>query len=235
MQPIYLYLILFTPFFPILLSFDKRVNFVSRWKYAILSAILIAIPYLIWDEIFTENGYWGFNPDYLTGIYLGELPIEEVSFFFVVPFACTFIHECVKYYFRNSDLNVFNHIFWLAITIYAVVVGTAGLGGWYTSTAIGLGLVLIVFLFLKRKQYTFIPLAFSFSMIPFLLVNGILTGSFLDNPIVWYNETQFSTWRMFTIPFEDVIYGFGLIVLNIMLVEYMINRAKQKSSASNPY
>lgn len=229
MQPIYLYLILFTPFFPILLSFDKRVHYVARWKYALLAATIVAIPYLIWDEIFTENGFWGFNPDYLTGIYLGSLPIEEVSFFFVVPFACTFIHECVKYYFRNLNLKLFNIIFWIAIFGYSILVGEAGMGGWYTTIAIGLGLVLIIWLFIKREKYQYIPVAFLFSMLPFLLVNGILTGSFLDEPIVWYNEAQFSSLRMFTIPFEDVIYGFGLIVLNIVLVEYFIQRAENKS------
>lgn len=226
MQPIYLYLILFTPFFPILLSFDKKVHYVAKWKWSLLAAVIVAIPYLIWDELFTQNLFWGFNPDYLTGIYIGELPIEEVSFFIVVPFACTFIHECVKYYFRKVNLSVFNFVFWMVIFAYAILVGEAGMGGWYTTIAIGLGLILIIYLFIQREKYPYIPLAFLFSMLPFLLVNGILTGSFLDDPIVWYNEAQFSSLRMFTIPFEDVIYGFGLIVLNIILVEWFLKKYK---------
>ena len=211
---------LLTPLGPIALSFDKKVNFFKRWKWALLAAVIVAIPYLIWDEFFTQNMVWGFNEKYLVGLHLGHLPIEEVSFFIVVPFACTFIFECVRYYFRDKNLDFFNSFFWALLFAYAILVGEAGAGKWYTTSAIGLGLILIIYFFIKRKKHPFIPLTFLFSMLPFFLVNGILTGSFLEDPIVWYNDLQFSTLRIFTIPMEDVIYGFGLIVLNVLLFDW---------------
>ena len=210
-----------TPLGPIALSFDKRVHFVSQWKWATLAAIIVAIPYLIWDEIFTQQLFWGFNENYLIGFNIGSLPIEEVSFFIVVPFACTFIYACVRHYFKDLNLSMFNAIFWVLFFAYAVLVGEAGLGGWYTTIAIGLGLTLIIFFFIRRKHHPFIPLTFLFSMLPFFLVNGVLTGSWLKEPIVWYNSAQFSQLRVFTIPLEDVVYGFGLIVLNILLFKFL--------------
>jgi lycopene cyclase domain-containing protein len=213
-----------TPLGPMALSFDKRVHFVSKWKWAFLAAIIVAIPYLIWDEIFTQQLFWGFNEKYLVDLNIGSLPIEEVSFFIVVPFACTFIYECVKYYFRNLNLTVFNTIFWVLFFVYAIFVGEAGMGCWYTTVAIGLGLILILFFFITRKKHPFIPLTFLFSMLPFFLVNGILTGSFLKEPIVWYNSSQFSQLRAFTIPLEDVVYGFGLIVLNILVFKFFVKK-----------
>ncbi|MEO9534038.1 MAG: lycopene cyclase domain-containing protein [Crocinitomicaceae bacterium] len=213
-------LILTTPLFPILLSFDKRVAYVKNWKWSLLAAVIIAIPYLIWDEIFTANAFWGFNRNYLVEIYIGNLPIEEVSFFIVVPFACMFIYECVKYYFRNMKLKYINLAFYVVFFAYALIVGEAGIEGWYTRIAISLGLLLALYLFIKKEEFKFIPLAFLFSMLPFLLVNGILTGSFLEKPIVFYHPAEFSELRIFTIPMEDVVYGFGLIVLNIMLFEW---------------
>jgi lycopene cyclase domain-containing protein len=219
MDNIYLILILTTPLFPIFLSFDNRVAYFKNWKWSILSALIIAIPYLIWDEIFTENAFWGFNRDYLLEFYIGNLPIEEISFFIVVPFACTFIYECVKYYFRNLNLKYINIGFYIAFFAYALIVGEAGLEGWYTRIAISLGLILAIYLFIKREKYKYLPIAFLLSMIPFLLVNGILTGSFIDTAIVFYNPEEFSNLRIFTIPMEDVVYGFGLIVLNIILFE----------------
>ena len=86
MQSLYLYLIIGIPLFPLLLSFDKRVHFVSNWKWAVMASFLVAIPFLIWDWFFTSQSIWGFNENYLVGINLINLPIEEVSFFFVVPF-----------------------------------------------------------------------------------------------------------------------------------------------------
>ncbi|WP_369692175.1 lycopene cyclase domain-containing protein [Formosa haliotis] len=49
----------------------------------------------------------------------------------------------------------------------------------------------------------------------FLLSNGLLTGSFLEAPIVWYNDAENLGFRLFTIPIEDSIYGLLLIFLNI--------------------
>ena len=49
--------------------------------------------------------------------------------------------------------------------------------------------------------------------IPFLIVNGILTGGFTKNPVVWYNENEIIGWRIGTIPIEDSIYNMLLLVL----------------------
>lgn len=221
---LYLILILLTPLGPLALSFDKKVRYVDNWKWAMLSAVLVAIPYIIWDEIFTKNGFWGFNENYLTGAYVGNLPIEEVSFFIVVPFACTFIYACVSYYFKSSNLKNFNLIFYLLFFAFMIWVGEVGVNGWYTRIAISLGLILSLLLFIRRDKFVFIPLTFVFSLIPFLIMNGILTGSFIREPIVWYNELEFSGLRIYTIPCEDVVYGFGLIVLNVLIYRLLEKR-----------
>ena len=51
-------------------------------------------------------------------------------------------------------------------------------------------------------------------------MNGILTGTGLQQPVVWYNNNQNLAIRLLTIPIEDVFYGFELILLNIFLYEY---------------
>ena len=65
-------------------------------------------------------------------------------------------------------------------------------------------------------------------LIPFFFVNGILTGSGLQEPVVWYNNAENSGIRLFTIPVEDVFYGFELILLNIFLYEYFKSKNKIK-------
>ena len=99
----YLYLILDLSILLMIipLSFDKKVSYVSTWKSAFLAIGFVGVPFLIWDILFTEWGIWGFNDSYLSGIYLYNLPIEEVLFFIVVPFACTFIYACAKAYFSH--------------------------------------------------------------------------------------------------------------------------------------
>ncbi|WP_461485864.1 lycopene cyclase domain-containing protein, partial [Pedobacter sp.] len=63
-------------------------------------------------------------------------------------------------------------------------------------------------------------------IIPFLIVNGVLTGTGLEAPIVWYNSEEITGIRINTIPFEDVFYGMSLIGMNILLYEGFLTKLK---------
>ncbi|MCB0409065.1 MAG: lycopene cyclase domain-containing protein, partial [Flavobacteriales bacterium] len=63
-------------------------------------------------------------------------------------------------------------------------------------------------------------------LIPFLLINGILTGSFIENEVVWYNDMENLGIRLFTIPIEDFAYAFSMIFLNVFLIEYWRKKLK---------
>lgn len=225
MKGLYLILDLATPLFPIVLSFDRRVHYVDKWRSVLLATLVVAIPFLIWDFIFTENGYWGFNPDYLIGWYIGNLPLEEVLFFIVVPFACAFIYECCKYYFRKINFKLFNRIAQFMIPMYALMLTLLESTGWYTfSVVISSGIVLIWWL--RSPRYSFVGISFLVSLIPFLVVNGALTGGMTEAPVVWYSELQKVTPRIWTIPMEDVLYCFTLVAAVFMLSEFFEERRK---------
>ena len=52
-------------------------------------------------------------------------------------------------------------------------------------------------------------LSFPLILIPFLIVNGILTGSFIEDEVVWYNSSGNLGIRILTIPVEDVAEMYG--------------------------
>ncbi|HNP54962.1 MAG TPA: lycopene cyclase domain-containing protein, partial [Ferruginibacter sp.] len=86
---------------PLALSFDSKVGFYKKWRYLFPAMIIPALLYIGWDMWFTHQQIWSFNPDYISGIHIYNLPIEEVLFFFVVPYCCVFIYECIRAYFPN--------------------------------------------------------------------------------------------------------------------------------------
>ena len=57
------------------------------------------------------------------------------------------------------------------------------------------------------------------SLIPFLIINGFLTGSFSETPIVNYNPNQIIGLRIFNIPIEDTMYSLLMLLIVIAIYE----------------
>ena len=92
----------------------------------------------------------------------------------------------------------------------------------YTSTTFGLlSILLLLHLYWFKSDYLGnFYLSYAFILIPFFIVNGILTGSFIHEEVVWYNDLENLGLRIFTIPIEDTFYGMLLILMNVSIYEY---------------
>ena len=58
-----------------------------RQPRRVAAAVLpVAAVFLIWDAIAVAAHVWSYNPRYILGLTLpGEVPLEEVLFFLVIP------------------------------------------------------------------------------------------------------------------------------------------------------
>jgi lycopene cyclase domain-containing protein len=184
----------------------------------------IAIPaliFLIWDFAFTKMGVWGFNPKYISGIYLLNLPIEEVLFFICVPYACVFTYEAIGYLVKKNWFETVSSSISIMLIMFLFVLGLLNTTRWYTGvTFIGCASFLALHQWRWKTPYlSRFYFSFLFILIPFFIVNGVLTGSFIEEPVVWYNPNEMLGFRMGTIPFEDTFYGMLLILMNISIFE----------------
>src|SRR5210317_1835287 len=101
----YLLINLFSILIPFIASFDKRLDFYKQWKF-LFPAIIITLAFFIsWDVLYTYLGVWGFNPKYLTGINLINLPIEEWMFFVAIPYSCVFTYYALNYLIKKDYLG----------------------------------------------------------------------------------------------------------------------------------
>jgi lycopene cyclase domain-containing protein len=218
---LYGWLILGTFVGPFLLSFDRKVHFYTYWRSLFPAITLVAVIFLIWDEYFTQNKVWGFNPDYLSGIYLGSLPLEEVSFFFVVPFACVFIYEVLRAYFPKADFRRVAKIFAFAFAFAGFLFGILNMENWYTASACIIAALLTLGIYYLQKVAWYSSFAFTYlvAMIPFLIVNGILTGAVTPEPVVWYSEAHIMGPRIITIPVEDLFYNYDMLIGVVWIYE----------------
>lgn len=214
----YLLINFLTIFFPIVLSFDKRVAFFKSWRFIFPGLLITGLLFLFWDYLFTIYGVWSFNPEYIIGFNILNLPIEEILFFITVPFACIFVYECLNYYVKTDLLKRFSS------SISYILIAFSGLMVFlyydrvYSLITFGLlAVVLIITEFIvKSTIMSRFYLAYLVSLIPFYLVNGLLTSI----PIVMYNDAENMAIRVGTIPLEDHFYSLSMLLINILLFEY---------------
>jgi lycopene cyclase domain-containing protein len=228
----YLGLDLASIFIPLIFSFNVKANFSHKWKFLWPAIAIPALLFVIWDFIFTRAGVWGFNPRYVSGIYAGPLPLEEILFFICIPYACVFTYEAVNHFQKIEPLpDGGRRISWVLIA-GLLLVGLKNYDRLYTSvTFIAMAMLLgFLQLIVKPKYLGKFYFAYIFILIPFFIVNGVLTGTGLPEPVVWYNNRENLGIRIMTIPFEDVFYGMLLILMNVSIFEYL----QQRHNLKNP-
>ena len=62
------------------------------------------------------------------------------------------------------------------------------------------------------------------------VVNGILTGTGIEGNVVWYNDDQNLGIRLGTIPVEDTVYAFSMILMNLFLFDFFKKKAANKKN-----
>jgi lycopene cyclase domain-containing protein len=214
---------------PLLYSFHPKLQLYKKFHWLLLSLMLTMGVFIPWDVIFTINGVWGFNSDYFLGFEIFSLPLEEWLFFICIPFACVFTHYALLLYFPNLKLNkVVTKAISISLVLILFILALANYNKWYTLVNFSLAIPLTWLVYKYNPQLLqHFFLTFLVMLIPFFIVNGVLTGSWIDNQVVWYNDAENLGIRMGTIPLEDSIYAYSMILMNLYFFEYLCSRFKK--------
>ena len=218
---LYFKVLLFSFIIPFIFSFHQKIKFYKFFKQIAASLSLIGFFFIIWDIYFTKIGVWGFDKKHHSSIMLSNLPLEEVLFFFVIPFVCVFTYFVLSEK-KVLNLNI-NTTFLKLICILLIVLAALFFKNAYTISVLILTILILLYIIYYRPDW----IGYFFSMyliihaFPFLLVNGVLTGYITDLPPVWYDSNNIIGVRLGTIPVEDFLYSFILLFLNTSLFEYL--------------
>jgi lycopene cyclase domain-containing protein len=209
---------------PLIFSFHPKLKFYKEWPFVIPAILSSGIFFLFWDIWFTEMGVWGFNEAYLSGTYIWSLPIEEWLFFFCIPYACLFTHHCLKILLADK---LFPSLIWtkrIGLTIIAVlfVFLLVFMDKSYALSASFLALILTMYAVKKEsKEFRKFLVSYAVILLPFVLINGILTGHFTADPVVWYNDDENMGMRFLSIPWDDFIYNYSLFLFPVLMAELL--------------
>ena len=205
------------------LSFFPPPYFIRRWREAWGAVAGAAVPFVIWDAL-VAGRHWSFNPRFITGVRFLGLPIEEVLFFFTMPYACLFSWHALLHADRDAPRRGLG---WL----YAPALLLVPLGAWffvargkeYTGlsfaafgAAAGLDLALGTRVLPRPRFLTLLALVTALTTV----FNGYLTA----RPVVLYDDRYQLGIRVISIPVEDYVYGLGLVFLTAVLYQRGMDR-----------
>lgn len=207
---------------PFFLSFSKHVQYLNKWKFLPIPLLVTLVYFVIWDSIFTKIGIWHFNDNYILGYKFFYLPIEEWMFFIIIPFCCVFVYECTNYFIKKDYLK--NYAYTINAVILAIISFVAILNLHKTYTAfnfISAAILMAYVQFIAKPSWlSRFYVGYLFSLIPFFIVNGILTYL----PVVTYDNAENLGIRLITIPIEDTIYCLLLLLMNVIMYEWLKER-----------
>tara|TARA_B100000674_G_scaffold104243_1_gene76311 strand:+ start:18131 stop:18832 length:702 start_codon:yes stop_codon:yes gene_type:complete len=217
---LYLGVLIFTISYPLFQSFEWRISFYKNWKPLFLSCFVMMLVFIPWDIWFASQSVWWFRKEYILGVEVFHLPIEEWLFFIIVPYACVFIYEVLNFYVKKDILISIAKPFYLVFGLLLLISTALYFPRYYTSITFGTaGLACLIIAFTGPRWAGRFLLTYFVSFIPFVLVNGALTGSFTKFPIVNYNAREIIGFRIFTIPVEDSVYNFLMLLIVISFFE----------------
>jgi lycopene cyclase domain-containing protein len=74
-----------------------RTRVYRRWRRLLASVLPVVAVFVLWDVYAIARGHWTFDTSRITGVNLpGDLPLDEVAFFVIVPVAGILTLEAVR-------------------------------------------------------------------------------------------------------------------------------------------
>lgn len=216
---------------PFAFSFEKNLKLYKRWKFLLPAILITMVLFITWDIIFTHIGCWVFNPKYNSGIYFFKLPLEEYLFFIAIPYACSFTFYVIKFHFpKYKTGNKTTLILLITSIIISLMVAFTNMHRIYTFVNF------LVFAFILLFSYIFARdvlkhyfAIFLVLLIPFFIVNGILTGTGIDQEVFSYNPLVLTGIKIFTVPIEDAFYAFSLFLTVLVVTDLLESRHKKET------
>jgi len=73
------------------------VRVYRQWKRLLLTLLPVVAVFVVWDLYAISAGHWTFDEEQTTGVLLpGDLPLDELLFFVVVPTCALLSVEAVR-------------------------------------------------------------------------------------------------------------------------------------------
>jgi len=73
-----------------------RTRVYARPLRLLLTLLPVLVVFVVWDVLAIRAGHWTYDPRQTTGLAVGDLPLEELAFFVVIPVCAVLTLEAVR-------------------------------------------------------------------------------------------------------------------------------------------
>jgi lycopene cyclase domain-containing protein len=84
------------------LEFVLNARVYRRPRRLLRTMVPAFAAFVAWDVVAIRLGHWTFSPTYTTGWKIGNIPIEELVFFIVIPLCALLSYEAVRNILRDG-------------------------------------------------------------------------------------------------------------------------------------
>lgn len=210
-------------------SFDKKIRFYTKLRYLLPAIIFSGAVFIMWDIRFEEVGIWRFNPEFLSGIFILNLPVEEWLFFLIFPYMCVLIYEFLIYklpHFEKPNLFVAVSLVLLIAFVLLTYFYRQKLYTFFNFFLLSVYFGYTVLRNRFKQHYTKFYLTWFIALIPFFIIQLLA----LTLPVIEYNYEHIIGVRILSIPVENFFYFFLLLIMNLTIYEYMKKQIFRKIS-----
>lgn len=211
---------------PLILSFEKKLRFYRNFKAFGISFLIVGGAFIIWDIIAAKRGDWAFNEKFIIGFNVLGLPIEEILFFFTVPYASIFIYETFAYYLKEKEIKSDPRLMVIPAVLFFLI-SLVFTDRYYTMTVMIFTSIFFFMMAVLSPRLTGSRIYFIFilfSYFPFFIVNYLLTSL----PVVTYSPNAILGIRITTIPLEDFFYSFSMLSLYLFFYLFFKEKWQEK-------
>lgn len=221
----YLFVDLGLLLFAVILFSGKQLNFANQSKFIILAILINVFAFSVPTEFLTQLKVIVFNPPYLSGMTLWELPVEELLLSMLLPLCGLAIYLVLNLRFPDNNLEKYSLALsnmMLGLCIAMLYFGHQKLFTVFTFSILLVFLLYVEYINKIRFMYKFYR-AFLVSLILFYIVYGLLTSI----PVIQYTTEETLNFNLSHIPFESHFYFMSMLLLSIYLFELFKSRANR--------
>lgn len=209
------------------LSLHSKIKFSKVLGDALLAIAIAALLFILWDGVLIYAGIRNVNSAYTLGINLLGIPIEDMLFFFCVPCAGLSAYFALNQLIEKDHLFPHQELITSVLIVVLLIFGLYNIDKAYTGSAfLVTGLFLAASLLKLRMRFMGrFYFAFAVVFIPIVIINSILTGTFLSQAIISYDNHQLLGFRFGSTPLEDVVLAMLLLLLATTIYEKLAGEA----------